>query len=83
MKKQLKIIEIFMIKKIFILLSEKERLNAVFLIFMMFIGMILETLSIGLIVPTLILLLKGPKGLMEIELLADYSQFILYNSSKG
>ena len=68
-----------MIKKIFLLLSEKERLNAVFLIFMMFIGMMLETLSIGLIVPTLILLLKGPKGLMEIDLLADFSQFILNN----
>ena len=45
----------------------------------MFIGMMLETLSVGLIVPALVLLLKGPMGLIEIQILSDFSQFIFDN----
>ena len=68
-----------MLKKIFKLFSKKERFNAILLIFLMFIGMMLETLSVGLIVPALVLLLKGPMGLIEIPILSDFSQFIFDN----
>ena len=68
-----------MIKKILVLLNKKEKSNAILLVFLMFIGMIFETLSIGLIIPMLALLLKGPLGLMEIELLADFHQFFFDN----
>lgn len=72
-------IRISMLKKISKLLSKKERFNAILLIFLMFIGMMLETLSIGLIVPTLALLLKGPVGLTEIQIFSDFNQFIIDN----
>ena len=50
------------IKKVLSLLNRNERRNAVVLIVLMIIGVMLETLSIGLIIPALAIVLQNESG---------------------
>ena len=46
-------------KKAWLLLNHKQKNHAIFIFALMFLAMILETLSIGVILPLLSVLLKG------------------------
>ena len=52
----------YLYKKAWLLLNPKQKKYAVFLFILMFIAMILESLSIGIILPLISILLKGEVG---------------------
>jgi ABC-type multidrug transport system fused ATPase/permease subunit len=72
-----------MIKKISEILNYKEKIYFFYLLCLMVVGMILETLGIGLVIPIILILLKGKEGLLEISFFQKYEEIILnYNSSE-
>jgi len=50
-------------KKIFLLLTVNERSSTVFLIFLMFVGMVLETLGIGMVLPAIAMMTQGQNSI--------------------
>lgn len=68
-----------MIKKIIGLLTFNEKFVFLAIIFFVIIGMILEFASIGLLIPILSIILKGPSGLLEYKFLEDYEDIIISN----
>jgi ABC-type multidrug transport system fused ATPase/permease subunit len=51
-----------LIRKIISLLDRKERTNAVTLVFLMLVGVLLETLGVGLVIPALAIMQQGNIG---------------------
>jgi hypothetical protein len=66
-----------MFKKIFRILNFKERLTFFYILILMIIGMILEMIGLGLVIPVIMLLLKGKDSLLENNLFSIFHEFIL------
>jgi hypothetical protein len=64
-------------KKAWLLLNPKQKKYAIFLFILMFIAMILESLSIGIIFPLISVLLKGEIGT------SFFSKFFVFETLKG
>ena len=62
--------------KIFRILNSKERLNFFYILILMIIGMILEMAGLGLIIPIIMLLLKGKESLLENNLFSIFHEVI-------
>ena len=67
----------FLSKKAWSLLNLKQKKYAVFLFMLMFLAMILESLSIGIILPLISILLKG-----EIDT-SFFSYFFVFGKTSG
>ena len=65
-----------MFRKIFRILNSKERLNFFYILILMIIGMILEMAGLGLIIPIIMLLLKGKESLLENNLFSIFHEVI-------
>jgi ABC-type branched-subunit amino acid transport system ATPase component len=65
-----------MVRKIFRILNTKERLNFFYILILMIIGMILEMAGLGLIIPIIMLLLKGKESLLENNLFSIFHEVI-------
>jgi ABC-type bacteriocin/lantibiotic exporter with double-glycine peptidase domain len=65
-----------MFKKIFKILNFEEKLIFFYILILMIIGMILEMVGLGLIIPLVMLLLKGKNSLLENNFLSVYNEFI-------
>jgi ABC-type bacteriocin/lantibiotic exporter with double-glycine peptidase domain len=65
-----------MVRKIFRILNSKERLNFFYILILMIIGMILEMVGLGLIIPIIMLLLKGKESLLENNLFSIFHEVI-------
>jgi ABC-type bacteriocin/lantibiotic exporter with double-glycine peptidase domain len=65
-----------MFRKIFKILNFKEKLFFFYILLLMIIGMLLEMIGLGLIVPLIILLLKGKDFLLEKNFLGILNEFI-------
>lgn len=59
-----------LVKKIFEILSKKERNKLIVILVLMFVGMLLEALSIGLVIPT-IGILAEPSYLSKLPFLSN------------
>jgi len=66
-----------MFKKIFRILNFNERLTFFYILILMIIGMILEMIGLGLVIPVIMLLLKGKDSLLENNLFSVFHEFIL------
>ena len=66
-----------LIKKTWLLLNQKQKKYAILLFIMMFLAMILESLSIGIIFPLISILLKGDIGT------TFFSYFFVFGESSG
>jgi len=66
-----------MFKKILRILNFKEKLAFFYILILMIIGMILEMIGLGLVIPVIMLLLKGKDSLLENNLFSIFHEFIL------
>jgi len=67
----------FLFKKMWLLLSYKQKKYAIFIFMLMFLAMILESLSIGIVIPIISILLKG-----DIDT-SFFSQFFAFGNLTG
>ena len=67
----------FLFKKMWLLLSYKQKKYAIFIFMLMFLAMILESLSIGIVIPIISILLKG-----DIDT-GFFSQFFAFGNLTG
>jgi len=67
----------FLFKKMWLLLSYKQKKYAIFIFMLMFLAMILESLSIGIVIPIISILLKG-----DIDT-GFFSQFFVFGNLTG
>ena len=65
-----------MVKKFFNIFSKKEKNKIFLLFFLMLFAMMLEVIGIGLIIPAIIILLKGPESLSKIIFFEPLSIYI-------
>ena len=66
-----------MFKKLIQLLNHEEKKIFFIIILSLVFGMSLEFISIGLLIPILSILIKGPEGLLEFDLLKSYESIII------
>jgi ABC-type bacteriocin/lantibiotic exporter with double-glycine peptidase domain len=65
-----------MFRKIFRILNFKEKLNFFYILILMIVGMILEMLGLGLIIPVIMFLLRGKESLLENNLFSVFHEVI-------
>ena len=66
-----------LLKKAWLLLNYKQEKNAIFMFVLIFLAMILESLSVGIIIPSISVLLKG-----DIDT-SFFSHFFAFGQSTG
>ena len=68
-----------MLRNILNILNSKEKIYFCYILILMIIGMCLETLGIGLIMPIILMFLKGKESLIEFNFLSVLNNFFINN----
>ena len=70
-----------MIKLILQILSAKEKKKLVLISILILIGMLFEMLSLGVVIPVIILLLKGKESFLQLDFFSQYKLYLTNISS--